>query len=83
VSAVEELRAQLIEIVERLPLGQLLALGDEFNACLLDLARVSDGSRELDDIRHFVSNEAGEALTRAEDLLREAQSRLSLYAAML
>lgn len=81
--SVEQLRARLIDIVERLPLGQLLALGDEFNACLLDLARVGDGSRDLEEIRHFTANEVGEALTRAEDLLREAQSRLSIYAAML
>lgn len=81
--SIEDLRARLIDIVERLPLGQLLALGDEFNACLLDLTTIGHGSSELEEIRHYLSNAVGGALTDAEDRLREGQSRLSLYAAML
>ncbi|WP_043723240.1 hypothetical protein [Kutzneria sp. 744] len=81
--SIEDLRARLIGIVDRLPMEQLLLVGNVFNECILDLAMAGDGSADLEEIRHFVANTVGEAMTKAEDTMREAQSRLSLYAALL
>lgn len=81
--SVEDLQARLIGIVERLPVEQLLEVGNVFNECILELAVTGEGSAELTEIRHFVANTVGEAMTDAEDRLREARDRLSLYAAML
>lgn len=81
--SVEDLQARLIGIVERLPVEPLLEVGNVFNECILELSVAGEGSTELEEIRRFVANTVGEAMTRAEDSMQEARSRLSLYAAML